>query len=533
MVKKKDGNLAERQPETDVGKLDKASTWDGTSLRLSFDKIKCVSDRAIDPEGLRTLAATIQATGLINPITLVKLTHPEISVPPVCYEYEVIAGRRRFRAMVEILKQQDFIEGSDFRLMPAGSDTEAISLIENFERQNLTLCEEVDFINKLRERLGLDEIAKLLGRTKAWVSLRSNLDNLSKKWRKELESGERKDITPGHYEAVARFPHSIQNEILDGLYGRCPSLKNFKESIEDKAMRKMANVPFDVTDCKKCKKRSQATEWLFNDLKEPEKDRCLDAACYNKKLEAYIKSEEKKIEAANKKGVVIHRISTRCWNNSPKVLVTGGYERIDHLKSRPQEPNAFIVEGDNIGTYCYIKLNKENKPSGSDDTSGYGAKKEKTMADREAELKHKREKRAIEMIVANFKNDLADVIYSRPDMLTMFRLTACLGVSPLEYSMSGLHGYKKVCAMPDEELLTGYWKKLLDCITGNLNQDISGTLDCIRTERAKIICDIVDMKWKDFFAQATDEIKEPKGWAALRAAEEKAKKKATDKTEEK
>lgn len=523
-MKKKDGNLGERQPSPDAGELTgRPERWDGTSLKLSCDQIKCVSDRYTDPAKLRTLAATINAAGMINLIALVKLDPPDGDC-----EYQVIAGRRRFRALVEILKHHDLIEGQDFRIMPPGTDAESVSLVENFERENLILPEEVAAIGRLMEKIGLDEIAKLLGRTKAWVALRANLSKLSPRWSECLKENSNLSITAGHYEVISRLPEAQQEKLYEEM-DNCgtltceafAALPEFKKDIEDRQMLRLSNAKFDRTVCKECENRSQAAAWLFTDLQDPAEDRCLDPECYANRLEAFVKTESVKILEANEKGGKIYLITTYYSSQKNGVIGSGWYDRIDHLKTRPKEPNAFIVDGVGIGTYCYIKVDEKrlNTASTSSGTVA-GAKKEKTMADREAELLHKRQRLAIEKLIKHLRESKD---YTMPTLETMFRMSACMGVAPLEYSMGGLHGYKTVAKMTENKLLAQYWIKLLENVCGDLNQDISGTLDQVRIERAGIICDLVEIVWTDFLDDATEEIKEPKSWVALRAAEEKAK----------
>ena len=284
----------------------------------------------------------------------------------------------------------------------------------------------------------------------------------------------------------------------------------------------MSGAPFDRAVCKDCDKRSQAAAWLFTDLQDPAEDRCLDPECYENRMEAFVKTETARIVEANKKGGKIYLITTYYCSQQNGVIGRDKYDRIDHLKTRPIEPNAFIVEGhSDVGSYCWIKVDEKrlNTASTSSGTVA-GAKKEKTMADREAELLHKRQRLAIEKLIKHLRESKD---YTMPTLETMFRMSACMGVAPLEYSMGGLHGYKTVAKMTENKLLAQYWIKLLDNVCGDLNQDISGTLDQVRIERAGIICDLVEITWDDFLVDASEEINEPKSWVALRAAEEKAK----------
>ena len=482
-------------------------------MTLNWTQIKCIADREVKIDELQTLAATIREVGLINPITLIKLD------PPAGDKlYEVIAGRRRFKAMVDVLNQGSFVEGVDFRVMPENCDTASISLVENFERKNLTLMEEIDIIRELISRSGLDEISKLLGRTKAWVALRANLGNLSPSWWKCMGENMNPTLKVGHYEIIARLTKEQQEELWDthgGTYGRLGPVESFRRDIESRTMHKMSEVPFKHAMCKDCPQRSQAQKWLFADLQDQSDDRCLDDKCYKEKLQEHIDAEKTRIDTVNQAGASrIYLISESYGRHDNGVLGRYDYERIDHHKKLPKEPNAFIVEGDHAGIYCHIKVTN----AGALEPKAEEEKKAKTMADRDAELLHKREKLAIEKLIKHFDNN---GIYERPDMERMFKLTACLGVSSIDWTMRGLSGYSKVCAMSKKTLLEEYWQELLKNIKGNLYQDISGTLDQIDITRALNACDIVKLDWMNFMDSATDEIKEPKSWAALRAAEDK------------
>lgn len=481
----------------------------GETLTLNWTQIKCIADREVKIDELQTLAATIREVGLINPITLIKMD------PPAGDKlYEVIAGRRRFKAMVDVLNQGSFVEGVDFRVMPENCDTASISLVENFERKNLTLAEEVACISNMMKSINPLNIAKLLGRTSAWVMLRANLSKLSDNWKKCMEDNANPTMSVGHYEIIARMPADRQEHLWEdeGQYlGDMGTVQEFKKMIEDQEMLRLPSAPFDTNTCGKCLKRSQANMYLFEDLQDFDQDRCLDLDCYNKKLAKHIEQHKKKIADANAKGANIYLISNS-YSDDAGILRRRDYEKIEDSK----EPNAFIVGGSGAGTYCTIKLNKTANTSASSATPT--VKKEKTMADRDAELLHKREKLAIEKLIKHLRESKD---YISPTLETMFRMSACLGVAPLEYSMYGLSGYNEVLKMKESALLGKYWKRLLENICGNLFQDISGTLEQIRTERAGIICDIVEIVWNDFLNDATDEIKEPKSWAALRAAEDK------------
>jgi ParB/RepB/Spo0J family partition protein len=112
----------------------------------------------VGSESLKTLSESISQIGLINPICVMKLGK----------NYEIVAGLRRYSACV--LLNWDFIpciileQNSEtyFRTMTA----------ENYERLDISLYDEVQFINKLHNELSLNQsqIAKYIGKSVSYVN---------------------------------------------------------------------------------------------------------------------------------------------------------------------------------------------------------------------------------------------------------------------------------------------------------------------------------------------------------------------------
>jgi ParB family chromosome partitioning protein len=115
---------------------------------------------SISPQSIETLAASIAEVGLISPIVIMKSKN----------KYEIVAGCRRFTAMKQL--NFDFIPciilqsnaEMYFKTMSA----------ENYERQEINIFDEVQFILRLHDELSLNQgqIAKYIGKSVSYVNER-------------------------------------------------------------------------------------------------------------------------------------------------------------------------------------------------------------------------------------------------------------------------------------------------------------------------------------------------------------------------
>ena len=114
-------------------------------------------------ESLEELAASIKSQGIIQPIVIRELEHNKAGV-----KYEIIAGERRWRAaQIAGLSEVPTVikDVSD-------TDTIAMSLIENIQREDLNPMEEALALNRLIKEFKLthQEAANAVGRSRVAVS---------------------------------------------------------------------------------------------------------------------------------------------------------------------------------------------------------------------------------------------------------------------------------------------------------------------------------------------------------------------------
>jgi len=141
-----------------------------------------------DPEALAALAASIEASGVVQPLLVRPL--PDGS-------YELVAGERRWRAAQQagiekvpaVVRDQEEAE----RLQAA--------LIENMVREDLNPVEEAKACDALVRELGLtkEELARRVGRSRPAVSNLIRLLELPDEALELLEAG---DLSEGHGKAL-------------------------------------------------------------------------------------------------------------------------------------------------------------------------------------------------------------------------------------------------------------------------------------------------------------------------------------------
>jgi ParB family chromosome partitioning protein len=145
-----------------------------------------------DEEALAALAASIEASGVVQPLLVRPL--PDGS-------YELVAGERRWRAA-----QQAGVEKVPAVVRDqAEAERLQAALIENMVREDLNPVEEARACSALVEELGLtkEELAKRVGRSRPAVSNLIRLLELPDEALGMLESG---DLSEGHGKALLAAP---------------------------------------------------------------------------------------------------------------------------------------------------------------------------------------------------------------------------------------------------------------------------------------------------------------------------------------
>ena len=175
--------------------------------------------KAFDPEKLQELAGSIKEYGVPSPIV----------VTPREERFMIIAGERRHRAA--LLAKLDQLPA---RVIEADDSlVEELALLENVQRQDLTIIEEARAYQALLDRgMRKEELASKLGKQPWRIDERTSLLNLSPAHQKLVEAGK-----IGNSEAfeMSRLPASKQGvvlrRILAGELGTYNKLRSFVDGL--------------------------------------------------------------------------------------------------------------------------------------------------------------------------------------------------------------------------------------------------------------------------------------------------------------
>ena len=188
--------------------FDKKNT--GEVIRIKTDLIQASLYQPrihFDQKALEELAASIEANGLIQPIT----------VRVVEDHYEIIAGERRFRAC-QLLNRE---EVECYVLSPSENEAAEMALVENIQRENLSAIEEAKSYVAIMRQSGLTQqkVAKKVGKSQSSIANKIRLLNLPE----EIQMGVvEQTISERHARALLTVKKEKQidvyKEIVDKKY---------------------------------------------------------------------------------------------------------------------------------------------------------------------------------------------------------------------------------------------------------------------------------------------------------------------------
>lgn len=172
-----------------------------------------------DEEKINELAQTIHTHGMIQPIIVRKIDSDD---------YELIAGERRWRA-VQLLSWENIPA-----IIRDMTDTEiaSVALIENLQREELTVIEEANAYAQLIEihSLTQEALAQRLGKSQSTIANKLRLLKLPKLVQEALLN---KKITERHARALIRLKkQESQEQLLDEIIKKDLNVRQTEERIE-------------------------------------------------------------------------------------------------------------------------------------------------------------------------------------------------------------------------------------------------------------------------------------------------------------
>ena len=159
-----------------------------------------------DEKSLNELAQSIRAKGVLQP--LVVRRHPEFP-----NKYELVAGERRWRA----LKKIDVAQVPVVLRNVSDNEILEVSLLENIQRENLTVIEEAQSYYDLLQIHGYtqEELANKLGKDRSTIANMLRLLQLPSELKNDLETGR---ISSGHARSILSLPNQeLQLEMRQRL----------------------------------------------------------------------------------------------------------------------------------------------------------------------------------------------------------------------------------------------------------------------------------------------------------------------------
>lgn len=147
-------------------------------LRLEHVRLNPNQPRkTISEGGLQELASSIEEHGLIQPITVQRLSEEEA--------YMVVAGERRFRAF-QLLGRETIPA-----IITTGKVDE-IAIIENLQREDLRPLEQAEAFADLMKRHGYtqEQLAQVIGKARTTVVEILSLNDLSKEIKEECRTSD-------------------------------------------------------------------------------------------------------------------------------------------------------------------------------------------------------------------------------------------------------------------------------------------------------------------------------------------------------
>ena len=556
MAARKKAAKKEAAPVTPAGPID----YGPSELRMV-----CVKELAPTPDNKRvihedspkflSLMDSIRAQGVQVPVHA--RPHRDIAVGGA--RYDLRAGARRHRAVTLLgLKEIPCIVHTEM------SDAAAyeLTLLENWEREDLTPFEESETVAGLLELYKGDPaaVAARLGKTDRWVALRARLQHLGKAWREKLDAGEFYRWSAAHLELIARFDEPEQELLLAGIYHRADdaSVRELADYIETNMLHQVSKMPWDIDDatlvkktpaCAKCRSRSSCQGLLFaldgdsSDQALLKSDRCLNAACYQRKLDAWLLQRDKEVRAEHPNALRVFS-DYPGWQEEQELKKTYGNDCVsvvhyDKCKKTDKGARpALIVHGKQAGKIIHVKPLRPTADDASSEMNEDGEKKPTPLKERCAALEAKRCAEVLKQLrdqVEEVAFDDLEKVHGDDRGVRVGRLVAAIGTIRAE-THAGNDEWALYDKFPDNGFgaVRHTWPRVREVLLARLRWNGAITQTPERyTAEAKRVAGFCGLSYDDLYAAACDVYKEPKTWAKLNAnGTPKANgKKATENTE--
>lgn len=202
-----------------------------TKIKVSLIKSNPFQPRRyFDEEKLNLLADSIKEHGLIQPITVAEING----------EYVLIAGERRLRA--HIIAALEYIE-TNLLYNIDDNKLRELSLIENLQREDLSIIEEAVSYKKLQEDYNKSyrDIAVISGRSKSAIADIINLTNFSQECQELLLQN--KTNNTSILNLILKCKPELHMQLIKRLIDNSLTLKEAREEL-----LRSTNVSSDIEE---------------------------------------------------------------------------------------------------------------------------------------------------------------------------------------------------------------------------------------------------------------------------------------------
>ena len=211
--------IVKNEPVTEI----KSQNNEKNLLFISIEKIIRDPDqprKQFNEDKIKELAISIKKHGLIQPIILRKYSEEE---------YRIVAGERRWRAsQIAGLNLMPSI------ILPSDLDKNEVSLIENIQRENLTIIEEANaYINLIeKNQYSHEQLASIVGKSRSHITNILRILSLDTFF---LDLLEKDIITLGHAKILGgKNENSLTSDVINKMIQKKLSVRELERAIKNK-----------------------------------------------------------------------------------------------------------------------------------------------------------------------------------------------------------------------------------------------------------------------------------------------------------
>jgi len=211
--------IVKNEPVTEIKSLNNEKNL----LFISIEKIIRDPDqprKKFNEDKIKELAISIKKHGLIQPIILRKYSEEE---------YRIVAGERRWRAsQIAGLNLMPSI------ILPSDLDKNEVSLIENIQREDLTIIEEANaYINLIeKNQYSHEQLASIVGKSRSHITNILRILSLDTFF---LDLLEKDIITLGHAKILGgKNENSLASDVINKMIQKKLSVRELERAIKNK-----------------------------------------------------------------------------------------------------------------------------------------------------------------------------------------------------------------------------------------------------------------------------------------------------------